>query len=36
VLWNRLAAQVATVRDNDKREWHPKARDFPTPAMGEN
>ena len=36
VLWNRLAAQVATVRENDKREWHPKACDFPTPAMGEN
>ena len=36
VLWNRLATQVAAVRDNDKREWHAKARDFSAPAMGEN
>jgi hypothetical protein len=35
-LWNWLARQVVEVRDDDGRVLQAAARDFSTPAMGEN
>jgi hypothetical protein len=35
-LWNWLARQVTDVRDDDHRELQAAARDFSTPALGEN
>ena len=35
-LWDWLARQVADVRDTDARELQVAARDFSTPAEGEN